>query len=218
MDEYKKPTLSQHLRRTLLSGVLFLVPTAATLWGLTYLFNNVDGILGEWLAKLLGKEIPGLGLLATLLLVYVVGLVASNVVGQRLLALWDQFFTRVPMVGGVYRVTKEVSQAFGRDKKPFREVVAIEFPRKGVWSLGFLTAEAPKDNPAGKECVFVFVPTTPNPTSGFLMMVPKEDTRPTPYSVDEGMRLIISMGILGPGHVVDSQRGSTDASGKPQPG
>lgn len=200
MDSTQTPTFGQHLRRTLLTGILGLVPTAATFWGLWYLFQKLDGILGDALARLTGKQVPGLGLLATLLLVYIVGLVASNVVGKRLLGLWDHFFTRVPMVGGVYKVTKEVSQAFGRDKKPFREVVAIEFPRQGIWSLGFLTADAPKDNPAGQECVFVFVPTTPNPTSGFLMMVPRSEARPTPYSIDEGMRLIISMGILGPEH------------------
>jgi uncharacterized membrane protein len=186
-----------HLRRTLLSGILLLVPTVATVWVLSTLFRSVDALLGPWLTEWTGREIPGLGFLATFALVYVLGLLASNVVGKRVFALWDQFVTRVPLVRGVYRVTKEVSQAFGSEKKPFREVVAVEFPRKGVWTLGFLTADAPAGSPVPEGSVFVFIPTTPNPTSGWLILVPRAEALPTPYSVDEGMRLIISAGIVG---------------------
>ena len=193
----KQPGFSAHLRKTLLSGVLLLVPSVATAWVLSTFFKSVDAVLAPVFNRLMGRDMPGLGFLTTLLLVYLLGLLASNVVGQRALALWDQFVTRVPLVRGVYRVTKEVSQAFGSEKKPFREVVAVEFPRKGVWTLGFLTADAPTNLPLPNNSVFVFIPTTPNPTSGWLILVPREEALPTPYSIDEGMRLIISAGIVG---------------------
>lgn len=191
-------SLRQHLKRTFVAGLLFLVPLAVTAWVLVAVFQSVDAILGPGLARLTGLEIPGLGLVATLALVYLIGLVASNVAGKRLIGLWDAFVTRVPLVRGLYRVTKEVSEAFGRDKPPFREVVALEFPRKGLWTLGFLTADVPPGGPAEDGSVFVFIPTTPNPTSGWLVLVPKEEVRSTPYSVDEGMRIVISAGIVTP--------------------
>lgn len=190
--------LKTHLRKTLLAGLVVLVPLVVTLWVLSAVFSSVDELLGPWLGRMTGVAIPGLGLLVTLGLIYVIGLFAQNVAGKKLFALWDAFMARVPLVRGVYKVTKEVSQAFGREKAPFREVVSLEFPRPGLWSLGFVTADAPPDTPVPEGSVFVFIPTTPNPTSGWLVLARKQELKPTPYTVDEGMRIIISAGIVGP--------------------
>jgi uncharacterized membrane protein len=177
--------LKHHLRRTFVAGLLFLVPATVTLWVLFTVFR-----------------IPGLGLLLTLLIVYGIGLVASNVGGKRILGAMESFVDRLPLARGVYRVVKEVSLAFGqKEKRPFREVVSLEFPRKGIWTLGFLTADVPDRAPAPKGSVYVFVPTTPNPTSGWLLMVPEQSLVRTEYTVDEGMRIVISAGIVGPAHV-----------------
>jgi uncharacterized membrane protein len=194
--------LKHHLRRTFVAGLIFLVPTTVTLWVLFYLFDTVDAILGNVLARATGIRIPGLGLLLTLLLVYGIGLVASNVGGKRILAAVEGFVDRLPLARGVYRVVKEVSLAFGqKEKRPFREVVLLEFPRKGIWTVGFLTAEVPERTPAPEGSVYIFVPTTPNPTSGWLLMVPEDSLVRTDYTVDEGMRIVISAGIVGPAHV-----------------
>lgn len=190
--------LKDHLRRTLLSGLLFLVPMVVTVWVLYTLFTAIDALLGRVITDLTGYHIPGLGLLATLILVYLIGLVASNVAGKRLIGLWDTAMTRVPLVRGVYKVTKEVSQAFSREKRPFRQVVIVEFPRAGLYTLGFVTAQVPGDVRVPPGSVYVFIPTTPNPTSGWLIVVPESEIHPTPYTVDEGMRVIISAGIVGP--------------------
>jgi uncharacterized membrane protein len=194
--------LRHHLRTVFSAGLLFLVPLAITLWVLYTVFNLLDSLLGRWLVPLIGFRVPGLGLLATLLLVYLVGLIASDVAGRQLIGLWDSFASRLPLVRSVYKVAKEVSHAFGRrDRRPFRQVVSVEFPRKGLWTLGFLTAEVTAGGPFPEGFVYVFIPTTPNPTSGWLILAPREEVRPMPYSVDEGMRIIISAGIVGPGQV-----------------
>lgn len=188
-----------HVKKTMVTGLLLLIPAVVTVWVLFVVFNTVDAMLGNLLKLALGIRIPGLGLLLTLLLIYGMGLFASNVGGKRIITSIEGFMDRLPLVRGVYRVAKEVSNAFGkREKRPFREVVAIEFPRKGLWTLAFLTAEVPEKSPAPKGSVFVFVPTTPNPTSGWLLMVPKDSLLTTPYSVDEGMRIVISAGIVSP--------------------
>ncbi len=195
-----------HLKRTIVTGFLVLIPATVTIWVLLLVFNTVDAWLGNLLAMATGIRIPGLGLLLTLLLVYGMGLFASNVVGRRMIGSVEGFMDRLPLIRGVYRVSKEVSTAFGKkEKRPFRKVVAIEFPRRGVWTLGFLTAEVPEQSPAPDGSVYVFVPTTPNPTSGWLLMVPEEDVLSTPYSIDEGMRIIISAGIVGPHHLQEGE-------------
>ncbi|MFZ5469817.1 MAG: DUF502 domain-containing protein [Myxococcota bacterium] len=200
MDEREAPRdpLRTHLRKTMLAGLVFSVPLVVTAWVLVTLFNTVDEWLGPALAKATGWEVPGLGVLVTIALVYALGLFAQNVAGQRLIHLWDSLVTRVPLVRGVYKATKEVSQAFGREQRPFRAVVAAEFPRKGIWTLGFVTADAPAGVAVPKGSVFVFIPTTPNPTSGWLILLPQEELLTTPYSVEEGMRIIISAGIVSP--------------------
>ncbi|HZA51364.1 MAG TPA: DUF502 domain-containing protein, partial [Myxococcaceae bacterium] len=161
MKENQRVSAKAHLKRTLGAGLLFLVPVVVTAWVLALVFNAADSILGPGLSRFIGVRVPGLGLIATLLIVYVIGLFASNMIGKRLIGLWDTMVTRVPLVRGVYRVTKEVSEAFGRrDKRPFRQVVTLEFPRKGIWTLGFLTAEVPASAGLDEESVFVFIPTT----------------------------------------------------------
>lgn len=195
-----------HLKRTMVAGLLLLIPAAVTVWVLYAVFSTVDNLLGNFLAFATGFRIPGLGLLLTLLLVYAMGLIASNVGGKRLIAMVESLMDRLPLARGIYRVSKQVSQAFGkREKRPFQKVVALEFPRKGVWTFGFLTAEVPENAPAPKGSVYIFVPTTPNPTSGWLLMVPKDSILSTPYSVDEGMRIIISAGIVSPEALEESQ-------------
>lgn len=194
----KRGPISSHLRRTFITGLVFLAPVAVTAGVLYMMFKAVDELLGPYFTKWVGFHIPGLGILATVLLVYVIGLIASNVAGQRLIHMWDAAVTRVPLVRGLYRVTKDVSQAFQSDRRPFRRVVAIEFPRAGLWTLGFVTADVQEGVPVPAGSVYVFVPTTPNPTSGWLILVPESEVRETGYSVDEGMRVIISAGIVGP--------------------
>ena len=130
---------------------MFLVPVAVTAWVLWALFGAIDGFLGPLIAHWVGFRIPGLGILATVLLVYAIGLIASNVAGQRLIHVWDAAVTRVPLVRGLYRVTKEVSQAFQSDRRPFRKVVAVEFPRTGLWTLGFVTADVPPGLPPPRD-------------------------------------------------------------------
>ena len=199
--------LKHHIKRTMVAGLLLLIPAVVTIWVLYWVFNTVDAVLGNMLAYATGIRIPGLGLLLTLLLVYGVGIFASNVGGKRIISAMENLMERLPLIRGVYRVSKEVSHAFGkREKRPFRKVVALEFPRKGIWTFGFLTAEVPETGPAPNGSVYVFVPTTPNPTSGWLLMVPEESLIHTDYTVDEGMRIIISAGIVGP-EVLEQNKG-----------
>jgi uncharacterized membrane protein len=183
------------------SGVLVLVPLAATFYLLRGMFNFVAGILLPVIDPAVEGWPPiwrdSLSVVVLLVLVYLVGLLAAHVAGRRVLTLMDGIFLRLPVVRTIYRATKQVADAFeGSNTKAFKSVVLIEFPRTGVRSLGFLTSRI--ESVDGRKWCMVFVPTTPNPTSGFLQAVPEDDLIQTKMTVEDAMKTIISLGVLVP--------------------
>src|SRR5262245_10757551 len=199
----RQPFLSR-LRIWFITGILVIGPTAVTLWVLFRLLNWVDNLLGRYLrfAALDYHRIPGLGLVATGLLLLVVGLVAT-LVGQGPLArMWDRLLLRIPGVGIVYGSTKSLGEAFLNQKEEtFRKVVLVQWPHPGIWRVGFLTghvARALKDR-LGEDVSCVFVPHTPNPASGFVHYVPKKDLVELDWSVEDGLKVIVSGGVVQPG-------------------
>jgi len=186
------------LRRIFISGLFALIPIVITVWMITAVFNTIDVTLQPFIRILTGRSLPGVGFVATLFLIYILGLVANNVVGRRILQMWESFIGRIPVVKGLYGGVKQVAEAFGpQSKDQFREVVMIEFPNPGTYALGFATLHV---NPPGVgPSRYVFVPTTPNPTSGYLLIVPVAKLRPLAISVEDGLKLVISGGVVGPG-------------------
>ncbi|QGP92518.1 hypothetical protein MGLY_19000 [Neomoorella glycerini] len=191
----------RRLRRFFLTGVIVTLPAVATIYVLWLVFNFLDQLAGKVVILLLGQRIPGLGLVVTVTVVIVAGFLATNYIGRFLLNLWDELMYRIPLVNSIYRTVKQMVEAIWReDKKAFQKVVMIEYPRHGIFSLGFLTGPAPAEASmrAAADLVNVFIPTTPNPTSGFLLMVPAEDVVPLDMPVEDGIKLIISAGVVGP--------------------
>lgn len=199
------------LRRMFFTGVVILVPVALSGYVLVQLFYFMDGIFAPriqaWIdPHVPGFYIPGLGLILTLLVVLMLGWFSSNIVGNRIVAALERLIARIPIGGSVYMATKGVMEALARDKsEAFKRVVLIEYPRLDMFALAFVTGSSawPQVHERMADFVMVFLPTTPNPTSGYLLLVPRDQTINLPITVEEGVRLVISGGILLPPSLED---------------
>ncbi|GAW93437.1 DUF502 domain-containing protein [Calderihabitans maritimus] len=183
-----------------MTGIVVLLPGATTIYVLWRLFLFLDRLAGDLVYPFTGI-IPGLGLLLTLLFVVLAGLLTTNIVGRKLIAMGEYILLKVPFASTVYRTAKQIVEAFIRqDRRMFREVVLVEYPRPGVYALAFVTGETKGEvrDKVGHDMLNIFLPTTPNPTSGFLLMVPKADVIPLEMSVEEAIKMIISGGLVTP--------------------
>lgn len=153
-------------------------------------------------AHLIGMSLPGLGVIFSLVLLFLTGLVATNFFGQRLFAVSESVLNKIPLVRSIYNSAKQVIRAIlSTNGQAFRKVLLVEYPRKGMWSIAFQTSEENSliDATRPNDYVCVFIPTTPNPTSGFLMIVPRSDTKIIDMTTDEALKFVISLGVMQPG-------------------
>jgi len=192
------------IRKYLVAGLLVWVPLVVTFLLIRFVLNVIDRSL-LLLPKqfrpetLIGFEIPGLGLVLTILLMLITGMVVANLFGRRLVTTWERFLSKIPFVRSVYSTVKQVtSTLFSDTSQSFREVVLVEYPRKGTWVLAFVTGETPDfiASSMKKKLVNLFVPTTPNPTSGFYVMVEHKDIQKLDITVEEGLKMILSAGVI----------------------
>lgn len=195
--------LLARMRTYFLTGVILLVPVAVTLFIMFQLFLWADGFLGESVSRAIGYRIPGLGLFLTILVFVVIGIVGQNMLGKRLWRWIEYSLESLPVVRSLYVGIKQVSDIlFQQRKSDFQRVVLIEYPRKDVWVIGFVTNDqalwSKSDEFQGKQMVSVFVPTTPNPTSGFLLLVDRTHCVDTSIGIEEAMKLVISGGLVQP--------------------
>jgi uncharacterized membrane protein len=190
------------LKRRFVTGLLVVIPTWATWLILKTLYTSLESVLGPVLREYLpGPYIPGLGLVSIVLLLILVGMLASYTIGRRLFSYWDYLLTHVPVVRNVYLTLKAVVDALAlQQRENLERVVLVEYPRRGIHALAFVTGAPLQlvDAAAKQETLSVFLPTTPNPTSGFLLFVPECDVIPLAMSVEEGMKCIISGGLYTP--------------------
>lgn len=205
------------IRRYLLTGIFVLLPVAVTVWLLWSIFVFIDGIVGRIIMFMIGRHLPGLGFLITVVVVLLAGILASNLVGRKLFALWEVIMLRIPLANSIYKVAKQIVDSISRhDKQAFREVVLVEFPRRDSWVVGFLVGEAEPElfGQTGEGMVKLFVPTVPNPTSGYLLIVPRKDIIPVPISVESGFKLVVSAGIVVPNPADNNRVAETTATGR----
>jgi uncharacterized membrane protein len=190
------------LRTYFLAGLLVLVPSAVTLYAFFRLLNWVDNLLGRYLrfAALDYHRIPGLGLLATILLLTIVGWVASWIGARPLVRMWDMLLTRIPGIGIVYGSTKSLGEAFLSKEQAFRQVVLVPWPYPGMWRVGFITGRPSPDvsRKLATELEVVFVPHTPNPASGFVQYVPRKDIVYLDWAIEDGLKVAVSGGVVQP--------------------
>jgi uncharacterized membrane protein len=193
------------LRRYLVAGVLIWLPILAVVWVILFLGRLTDQTLLILPAAyrpeaLFGFSIPFLGAFLAFVIVLVTGLLATNLIGRHLLALWEELLQRIPLVRSIYSSVKGLAESVFSQDNAFRKVVLVPYPHPGVWSMGFLTTENLPDISAktGVHCACVFIPTTPNPTSGFIVMVPRADVIDLDMSVDATRKMIVTLGVVGP--------------------
>ena len=183
-----------------MTGLIVTVPVVATFLALRFLFEAFDGLLGPSLARLAGRELPGLGLLLTLALVLATGLVARSILGRRLVAFGDRLIGQVPVARSIYRASREIVETATLSKKQvFREVVMIEHPRLGLYSYGFVTGYTTREKDGESErLAHVFIPGPPLPTTGLLVAVPEGQLFRLDLSVEDALKLILSGGMVSP--------------------
>lgn len=194
------------MKKYFITGLLVLVPLIITVWVLSTLINTLDQSLlllpEAWRPKAyFGLEIPGLGALLTLLIIFVTGVIATNIFGQQLIVLWESLLSRVPVVKSIYSSVKQVSDTLFSDSgNAFRKAVLVQYPREGSWTIAFITGVPGVDvsSHLQGEYVSIYVPTTPNPTSGFFLILSKSDVIELEMSVDQALKYIISMGTVVP--------------------
>jgi len=209
----------RRLRHYFLTGLAVVLPTALTAYVLWILFVKLDAVLGTFIRKKAGLEIPGIGFLAVLVIVLAVGAVASNLIGRKLVRVGQRGLEAIPLFNKIYVAIREISDAFLSDEsRMFRQVALIQFPRTGLYSICFLTSPSGGEIDAklGKKTVNVFLPTTPNPTTGFMLVVSESDLIPLSLSVEDGLKMVISGGSVVPDSIrkwLPSARTETGGAG-----
>lgn len=199
--------MMSYLRRYFISGLLVWLPIWVTILVIKFLVEMLDTVLlflpaGYQPDALFGMHIPGIGLLLILVIIFGTGMVAANFLGKRLVSIWDAFVNRIPLVRTIHAGVKQVLQTlFAPGGQSFRKVFLVEYPRQGIWTIAFQTGDAmpmtetPLDN---NELINLYVPTTPNPTSGFLLIVPKKDAIELDMKVEQALKFVISLGVVQP--------------------
>jgi len=200
----------KNLRRYIVAGLLVWLPLAVTYKLLEFVIGQMDGWLDEFLKwlppsyhpdEMLGIALPGLGVLFTFLLLVITGMLAANFVGRAFVTGWESLLDRIPFVRAIYSAVKSFAElVFSDQSQSFKKVLLVQYPRKGLFSLAFQTSSnlGELQGRTGEELVCTFVPTTPNPTSGVIIMVPKQDTIELDMEVDEALKMIISLGVVVP--------------------
>ena len=195
------------IRRYFITGLLVWVPIVITVWVLTFLVGTMDQTLlllpyalrpESWL----GVYIPGLGALLTLLVIFLTGLFAANILGQRLVRYWERVMARIPVVNSIYKGVKQVSDTlFSPTGQAFRKALLVQWPSPGMWTIAFMTGTPGGDvaNHLQGDYISIYVPTTPNPTGGYFVMVPRSAVIELDMSIDDALKYIISMGVVSPG-------------------
>jgi len=201
-----KHPLVKRLRRYLVAGLLIWAPLAVTYFLLRFAVNLMDKTLAVLPQQyqpeeLLGLHIPGLGVILTFVVLFLTGMLAANFVGRYVVGGWESLLDRIPVVRTIYGGAKNFAEiVFSDSNESFKKVLLIEYPRKGIYSLAFQTSSELGEVQArtGQDVVCCFVPTTPNPTSGFVIMLPKKDVRVLDMEIDEALKMIISLGVVVP--------------------
>jgi uncharacterized membrane protein len=194
------------LRKYLIAGLLIWLPLAITLWVIDFIVTTMDRTLTvlppSWHPdQVLGMHVPGLGLIMSVLILLATGVAAANIIGARMFAWWERVLVKIPIVRPIYSSVKQVSDTlFASSGNSFRKVVLIEFPNRGQWTFGFVVGApgATVERDLGRDLITVYVPTAPNPTSGYVLMVPPTEVKEVDVTVDDALKFHLSMGVVPP--------------------
>ena len=194
------------MKKYLITGLLIWIPLVITLWVLKFIVDALDQVLPllppafrteNWL----GLHVPGMGVVMTLVIVFLTGLLTTNLIGARLVHFWHEVLHRIPVVNSIYSSVKQISDTlFSSSGQAFRKALLVQWPHQGMWTIGFLTGTPGGDvvRHIPEDCLSVYVPTTPNPTGGYFVIVQRKDVVELDMTVDEALKYIISMGVVPP--------------------
>lgn len=191
----------RYIRHRFFAGLLILAPTGITAFIVYKIFVTVDNSIEPLQRRFPILDIPGIGFIVVLAFIFITGMLASNLIGRRMFGVGERLLNRVPLIRRIYFAVKEISEVFLSDRKTaFERVVLIRYPHQNSYALAFVTRDGSSyfDSLVGEKVLNVFIPTTPNPTSGFMLMLPKRDIMPVNISVEEAMKIVISGGAFSP--------------------
>lgn len=191
----------KNIKQLFINGLFAILPIVVTIYVLYLVISFLDNILGGFVELIIGKSIPGVGLVASIGLIIFMGFIVTNYLGSKLVKLGEKLLEKIPIISNIYFGVKQIINAFSiQGKEMFNKVVLVEYPRKGTYALGFITGECKGEvqDRTSAELINVFIPTTPNPTSGMLILVPNEEIIYLDMTVEEGLKLIVSAGIVVP--------------------
>ena len=206
LDKKKGNSFVNFVKRYFFTGLLISAPIGATIYITIFIVEFIAGLVPQrfnpngLLPEIIGYEIPGLELIIAFISFILIGLIFSTLFGKAILGYFDNLITRIPFAGNVYKAIKQITETFSNADAAYQKVVLIEYPRKDIYAIGFMTGETKGEIKDRKkiDMVNVFVPTTPNPTSGFLLFIPKEDAVELDMSVEDAIKLVVSAGMVVP--------------------
>jgi uncharacterized membrane protein len=206
LDKKKGNSFVNFIKRYFFTGLLISAPIGATIYITIFIVEFIAGLVPQrfnpngLLPEIIGYEIPGLELIIAFISFILIGLIFSTLFGKAILGYFDNLITRIPFAGNVYKAIKQITETFSNADAAYQKVVLIEYPRKDIYAIGFMTGETKGEikNRKKIDMVNVFVPTTPNPTSGFLLFIPKEDAVELDMSVEDAIKLVVSAGMVIP--------------------
>jgi uncharacterized membrane protein len=200
----EKSSLWEKFRNSFGRGLVVIVPVVITFWVLQIFFNAVDGIASPFFDKIFGQHIPGIGFITMVVLILIVGLMSRNLIARTIFRLFERFVSTLPLARTIYTAMKDIINALqpGKKGRSFRQVVLVEYPRPGLKTIGFVTNELTiTDSGKSEVMVSVYLPNPPNPTSGFLILVPRSEIKVLDITIEEGLKLVLSGGIVTTGTV-----------------
>jgi uncharacterized membrane protein len=196
----EQTTFFAALRATFGRGLVLIIPVVITMWVLMWLFNAMDGVVAPLIDQFFGRHIPGLGFISMIAIILIVGALSRNLIGHAIFKFFERIVSTIPLARTIYGATKDLISAFqpGKSGKSFRQVVLVEYPRQGLFTIGFVTnsisiAGADQLN---TDMVSIYIPNPPNPTSGVMVLVPRNQIRILDISVEAGLKLVLSGGIV----------------------
>jgi uncharacterized membrane protein len=191
--------LIRHIKKYIIRGLLAAIPVGLSFFAIKILYTNIDKRVMRMVDQIIGFDLPGLGILLVLFILYILGLVTSNVIGRRVLGLVEKITNHIPLIKTTYKVGQQLAVTLSvPDKEVFKRAVLVEYLKPGIWTIGFVTGIIIDRKNNDQKLLKVFIPTPPNPTSGTMVVVKESETREPGWSVEEALRAVISGGIIGP--------------------
>ncbi len=186
-----------NVKTAFISGLIVAIPLGITIFTLQFIFGFIDNIFGRYFREILPFYIPGIGFIATFLIIFLLGAFVNHWLGKKLFERIEKRLSRLPILGSLYTVSRQIVEIIGSARrKEFQKVIFLQYPAEGIWTIGFVTGQSLAAD--GVRMVNVFVPTTPNPTSGYMVFIPWEDAVDTKLTIEEGLKMLISGGMVAP--------------------